>query len=177
MSTQTGGVKMQKTKEQELIKKAKANDTTAFAQLYSSVYEELYRFALYMVKNPQDAEDVVSETVITAYENIPKLRKEEAFRGWIFKILMNRCKRRLAERGHFTVQQEWEEQKIVYDYGIKMDIKKALWTLSEEERYIVTLSVFGGYNSTEIGNFLSKKAVTVRSKRSRALEKMKQLLQ
>ena len=48
--------------------------------------------------------------------------------------------------------------------------------LSKEEQMIVGLSVFGGYNSTEIGKILSLKPGTVRVKRSRALEKMQCVL-
>ena len=51
----------------EIVKQAKASDAAAFAELYESVYKDLYRFAYYTLKHPQDAEDVVSETVIDAY--------------------------------------------------------------------------------------------------------------
>lgn len=47
-------------KEHVLIKKAKKGDVEAFGELYTTVYKKLYRFALYILKNPQDAEDVVS---------------------------------------------------------------------------------------------------------------------
>ncbi len=57
------------------------------------------------MKHSQDAEDVVSETVIAAYENIKKLKKEESFRSWIFTILMNQCKK------HFKQNGETEELK------------------------------------------------------------------
>ena len=56
-----------------LIRKAQRGDVKAFSELYARIYRELYRFALYTMKHPQDAEDAVSETVIAAYENIPEL--------------------------------------------------------------------------------------------------------
>ena len=68
-------------------------DAIAFKELYKTVYQDLYRFALCMMHHPQDAEDAVSEAVLSAYENIHKLRKEEAFRSWIFQILANVCRR------------------------------------------------------------------------------------
>ena len=55
-------------------------------------------------------------------------------------------------------------------------VRNAFFILSEEEQMIVGLSVFGGYNSTEIGKTLSLKPGTVRVKRSRALEKMQCVL-
>ena len=50
-----------------------------FSEMYETVYRDLYRYALCLMKNPQEAEDAVSEAVIAAYENIHKLKKEEAF--------------------------------------------------------------------------------------------------
>ena len=65
-----------------------------FSEMYETAYRDLYRYALCLMKNTQEAEDVVSEAVVTAYENIHKLKKEEAFRSWIFTILTNKCKKR-----------------------------------------------------------------------------------
>ena len=52
-----------------------------FSEMYETVYRDLYRYALCLMKNPQEAEDAVSEAVIAAYENIHKLKKEEAFKS------------------------------------------------------------------------------------------------
>ena len=46
-----------------------------FSEMYETVYRDLYRYALCLMKNPQEAEDAVSEAVIAAYENIHKLKK------------------------------------------------------------------------------------------------------
>ncbi|MCI8293568.1 MAG: RNA polymerase sigma factor [Hespellia sp.] len=162
------------------IQKASRGDVKAFAHLYSMIYQDLYRFALYMMRHPQDAEDMVSEAVIAAYRNIKKLRKEEAFRSWMFQILSNCCKRRLRalQREAEFSGQTWEEagnqiSASEIDYAENQDVQDAFLKLSEEERSIVGLSVFGGYNSNEIGTILSLNPTTVRSKRSRALQKMK----
>lgn len=56
--------------QEELIRRAKRGDVKAFSRLYAQIYKELYRFALYMTKHPQDAEDAVSEAVISAFENM-----------------------------------------------------------------------------------------------------------
>lgn len=47
--------------EPVLIRKARRGDVKAFSELYARIYTELYRFALFTMKHPQDAEDVVSE--------------------------------------------------------------------------------------------------------------------
>lgn len=153
-------------------------DAKAFTELYRSVYKELYRFALCMMKHPQDAEDAVSEAVISAYENIHKLKKDEAFKAWIFTILANVCRKKLKakERTESELKPEHIAGGDNADNGLREDVQNAFFILSEEERLVVSLSVFGGYNSKEIGTILNLNANTVRSKRSRALEKMSLIL-
>ena len=64
----------------ELANRARQGDVQAFSGLYESCYRDLYRFALYNLGQEEDARDVVSETVLAAFENIGKLKSAEAFR-------------------------------------------------------------------------------------------------
>ena len=50
-----------------LVKRAKRGDAEAFATLYAEIYENMFRFALYTMRNTADAEDAVSETVVDAF--------------------------------------------------------------------------------------------------------------
>ena len=97
--------------QRQLIKKAKLGDTKAFSQLYAEIYKDLYRFALYMTKHTQDAEDAVSEAVISAYENISGLKKENSFKSWMFTILNNECKKILRKNGNTSNQVSEEDAK------------------------------------------------------------------
>lgn len=158
-------------------------DAKTFSHLYEQVYQDLYRYALCLMRDPHEAEDAVSAAVLAAYEHIHKLRKEEAFKSWIFKILSNVCKKRLKQANKERQQQTEDffpegrqEESREEDVGLAMDVRNAFFILSEEEQMIVGLSVFGGYNSTEIGKILNLKPGTVRAKRSRALEKMQCVL-
>ena len=60
-------------------------DAAAFAGMYETIYKDLYRYALCMMRNSHDAEDVVSETVIKGYERIHTLRSEDAFKSWMLR--------------------------------------------------------------------------------------------
>ena len=64
-------------------------DAAEFAGMYETIYKDLYRYALCMMRNPHDAEDVVSEAVIKGYERIHTLRSKDAFKSWMFTILSN----------------------------------------------------------------------------------------
>ena len=61
----------------ELVRQAKHGSTDAFASLYQEVYEDLYRFAVYVLQDPADAQDAVSETVTDAFASIGQLRSEQ----------------------------------------------------------------------------------------------------
>ena len=163
----------------ELVGRAKHGDAKAFSRLYAQIYKELYRFALYMTKHPQDAEDAVSEAVIAAFENMRTLKKEESFRSWMFTILNNQCKKvmRLGkkEKARLTETSTYEIAAEP-DYAQWHDVRRAFDVLDEEERMIVAFSVFGGYKSEEIARLLDRNAATVRSRKSRALEKMRSAL-
>ncbi len=155
-------------------------DAKTFAQMYETVYQDLYRFALCMLRNPQDAEDAVSEAVVAAYENIGKLKKEDAFKSWIFTILSNICKKKWRNAAR---EETRSDEEMLFsaaseepDIGVALDVRKAFFLLEDEEQTIVGLSVFGGYTSQEIGDALKLNPNTVRSKRSRALQKMECVL-
>ena len=100
----------------QLAYEAKQGNKEAFGELYQEVYQDLYHFALYVLKNPEDAQDAVAETVADAYAAIGKLRDCEAFKGWIFKILSNKCKRKLKEYTRKTEPLYEQEGSVPVSY-------------------------------------------------------------
>ena len=153
-------------------------DLSEFLERYSQVYQELYHFALYTLKNPQDAEDTVSDTVLAAFEQFEQLRSKKSFRSWIFKILANKCNRRMRSYYQKTVPLEQAENNLVHEPDFTRDagIRSAFAQLKEEEQMIVALCVFGGYREREIASMLNQNYSTVRSKYHRALKKMKECI-
>ena len=159
-------------------------DARTFASRYGAVYHDLYRFALCMMGRAHDAEDAVSEAVLAGFRQRHQLRRDDSFKSWMFAILANVCRRKL--KGASRVQPMADlaavhEPPAAFDGrplpegaadDLREDVRLAFSAVSEEERLIVSLSVFGGYTSAEIGEALRLNANTVRSKRKRALEKM-----
>ena len=142
-----------------------------FLELYEPIYKEMYRLAYYYLGNTHDAEDIVGETVLKAYEKFDSLRKKESFKSWIFAILVNKCMTFLRNKSVSSTSQITEEpffEPNLEDAAIAKDL---LSVLSEEEREIVVLSVFGGYKGYEIAKLLHIKYGTVRTKYRRALKK------
>lgn len=162
---------------QELVRKAKSGDVQAFSKLYEDIYRDLYRFALYTLKNTHDAEDVVSDTVADAWQGIRNLRKAESFKAWIFRILTNKCRRKLRQYVDKALELPEDLTAEPRDIGRDIDVRRAFAALSDEERMILAMNIFGGYNSREIGRALHMSDNTVRSKQSRALKKMEACLE
>ena len=161
------------------IQKAKKGDVSAFANLYRQVYEDLYRFALYTLKNSSDAEDAVSETVVDAFATISKLRREEAFKSWIFRILYHKCKDKLKEYTKKTVELPEDYGELATEEKVEDGaVMRALfWGLNEDDRMIISMHLFAGYTSKEIAALLHMNENTVRSKESRALKKLAEMAQ
>lgn len=147
-----------------------------FLELYETIYKDLYRLAYYYLGNTQDAEDVVGETVLKAYEKFASLRKKESFKSWIFKILVNQCRTFLRKRAATDPRELIYEPALETDLETGIIVRDLLAVLSEEERRIVVLSVFGGYKGAEIAQLLHIKHGTVRTKYRRALKKMERYL-
>ncbi len=160
------------TQEELLVRRASQGDSEAFAQLYTTVYKDLYRFALYTLGNPEDAEDMVSDTVADAYSSIRKLRSASAFRPWIFKILTNKCKMQLKRYTNRTLELSTEIHIPDRNYAEIQDVRNAFAKLNHNERLILSMTIFAGYNNEEAAKLLNMKAGTLRSIKSRAMDKM-----
>lgn len=160
---------------------AKNGNSDSFCKLYELYYKDMYHFAYYTLGNQQDAEDVISETVLDAFKGIRNLKKPEKFKSWIFQILSTKCKRQIAvyisNREHLKENNETEQ--LIQDdhpYAEHLDIRKAFSKLNDNEKIIVSLMVFAGYNSRETAKILNSQEGTIRSTKSRALTKMSQYL-
>lgn len=145
----------------------------AFIQLYENVYKDLYRYALYTLGNVQDAEDAVGDAVLDAYAGIHNLRSKEAFRSWIFAILSAKCKRKRREYANRPepLGEELPERSLNLEEAVQM--RELFERLPEEERLLISLRVWGGYNSKEIGEMLRMNDGTVRSRISRAFARLR----
>lgn len=184
---------MDQEREAELVRQAKRGSRSAFMELYKRYYKDLYAYASYMLRHPQDAEDVVSDTIVSAFEGIGRLRDVSRFRQWLFKILSNQCKKRRKayadrnrtmvfcspepERGEASLAAVSDGRDMEQEVTDRQWVQAAFDALSEEERYIVNSFLFGGYRGEEIAKSLGIGASTLRSKYRRALMKMKERLE
>ncbi len=170
--------------EQKIVEFAMSGDKEAFTALYSKYYKDIYKFACFMLGRAQEAEDVVADAVLDIWLGLKKLKQPEKFKSWAFAIVANKCKKRMRSRKEvpMVLEEELEgvfDNKSIYDETMEnfvgvMDARKAYAMLNAEEKSIVAYAVFAGYDSGEISEIMKVNRNTVRSKLSRALNKMRE---
>ena len=87
--------------EARLVERAKAQDETAFEQIMNLYADRLYNYILRMVGNATDAEDLVQETFLRAYQGLPTFDGRASLGTWLYRIATNLCidhQRRRARR-------------------------------------------------------------------------------
>ena len=77
--------------EKQIIERAKAGDTDAFEQLLVANQDNVYRLALKMTKNEQDALDISQEVFIKMYTSLSGFRGESRFSVWLYRLTYNQC--------------------------------------------------------------------------------------
>jgi RNA polymerase sigma-70 factor (ECF subfamily) len=86
------------TTESALVTAAKAGDYDAFEQLVNRYEHKIYRLGLNITGNPEDAEDVLQETFLKAFENLARFREDSRFYTWIVRIGVNQALMKLRKR-------------------------------------------------------------------------------
>lgn len=75
------------------VRLAKKGNKEAFGRLIECNKVSMYRVAVSMLGSKEDIEDSIQNSIIKAYEGIIKLKKNEYFKTWLIRILINECKR------------------------------------------------------------------------------------
>jgi RNA polymerase sigma factor (sigma-70 family) len=144
---------------------AQSGDLDAFETIVKRFWGMAYASAYTMLDDAHLAEDVVQETFIEAYLNLPKLREPAAFAGWLRRIVFKQADRLLRGKHLSTVPLE-----LAADFDLPTEdldpalliegserqgvIRQAIATLPEQERMVTLLFYGSGYTIKEIAAFL-----------------------
>ena len=153
-------------------------DTRSLELLYRAAAPSVYAYALSILKNSHDAEDILQEAFLSFYSNASSYSSQGKPMAWMLTITRNLCFKRLAERQRFAQSPEFEwdgflPKQYVLDADDKLVIEACMRVLSDEERQIVVLHAVSGFKHREIASMLQLPLSTVLSKYHRALKKMK----
>lgn len=175
-----------------LFKLRTKKDPEAFAKLYDIYARRIYSFVFFKVANREEAEDISSEVFLKAWRYINENKEIESFSGLLYKLARNAVidlyRSKASHKEVFSVDDEggenlqnketWQigfEEKI----GEKLEVQKvikALQSLKQEYREIVTLRYVDEMDISEIAEITGKGHVSIRVTLHRGLKKLKQLL-
>ncbi len=161
---------------EELITKAKSGNEIAFTELILQMKDEFYKIAKIRLKNDDDVFDAIQETMLLAYKSLKKLKYNQYFKTWIIKILINECNKIYKNNkkeylyeilDNEIISQDNTEEKINFNFICNK--------LNKEEGTIILLYYMEKYTDKEIGKIMNIKESTIRTKRTRAKEKLRKI--
>lgn len=169
----------------DLISACLNNDRKAQIELYQLFVRRMYNTSLRIVKNREQAEDVMQEAFISAFKSLDKFKGEVPFEAWLRRIVVNRSidEYRKERKAFFESVDELEiaDENSVYELendtektNLILKIKEQLNNLPDGYRIILSLYYLEGYDHEEISQILGISKSTSRSQLTRAIQKMKE---
>ena len=163
--------------DENLIIRMASNDGAAFRELYQQTSGVVYGFAMSILRNKHDAEDVMHAAFIKIYSGAVTYRPSGNPMAWILTIVRNLCLNRIRAGKVCEDLSEYDDlagsSNDSEDMLDRMVLETAMSVLDAEERQIVVLHAMTGFKHREIAEILDLPTGTVLSKYNRALKKMR----
>ena len=153
-----------------LIKQAQRRDKEAFCELINLHMKDMYRTAIAILANEEDAGDAMQDTILSCWEKIDTLKKTQYFKTWLTRILINRCYDILRQRSVYVDLNKCEEVSKCDEYNI--ELKEALQSLDEKYRLPIELFYGQEYKVKEIADILSLPPNTIKTYLSRGRKQL-----
>ena len=167
----------------ELVRRAQRDDMRAYDELIRRFQERIYATVYHMTSNHEDANDLVQETFIKAYQALRSFKGDSSFYTWIYRIAVNKTINFLKQRKNrvqmslndldFNAEHDPDLVSLISDKTPRRDLglselqeklNAAMQKLSEQHRMVVTLHDVQGLSHEEIGKIIGCNVGTVRSR-------------
>ena len=167
--------------DENLIIRMARNDGKAFSELYRQTSGVVYGFAMSILRNRHDAEDVMHDAFIKIYQSAVTYKPSGNPMAWILTIVRNLCLNKIRAGKVCEDLSEYadlaggsDDHENLLD---RMVLETAMSILDAEERQIVVLHAMTGLKHREIAEILELPTGTILSKYNRALKKMRKELE
>lgn len=169
----------------ELVLSAKNGNKKAFDKLYKLTSNDVWFTCVSLLKDEDNAKDIMQETYITAFLKLDTLKDEEKFCGWLTAIATNKCKNKLKGKVEYQIddevlitEAETDELMLPEEYITKAEKRKVLLqimedTLSFNQYQVVLMFYFNELSIAEIAQALEISEGTVKSRLNSSRAKMK----
>ena len=159
----------------DLIKRSKKGDKEAFALLMDMHRQMLYNTALLVLHQEDDALDAIQDAILACWENLPSLRKDQYFKTWLVKILLNKCRDIQRSQSHYALVEQLPESGEEPDWDTHMDVGRAMDRLGDQDQLILSLFYYDDLNIRQIAEALSISEGAVRTRLTRSRERFKKI--
>lgn len=159
-----------------LIKRSKKGDGNAFSEIIKFYEKDLYRVAVAMMKNDNDALDCIQDAILSAYTSLKYLEQEHHFKTWLIKILINKCNDSLNKKKKVIPYSEIVSIDEHHENTEKLDVWDAVDNLEYELKTIVILYYYEDMSIKDISESLKIPEGTAKSRLSRARKILKEFL-
>lgn len=169
--------------EHVLIEACKKGNGLAFTQLYNSYCKDVFNSIFRLVNNITEAEDLLQESFLAAYQNIKQFDGHSNFKAWLRRIAINKTISFLRKKKVYfnELNDNIDTEDVVFDeckFNFQVQsLKDAIGQLPFSYKTIVQLFVIDEIPQEEIGKMLGLSHNTVRTQYHRAKQKILQLLQ
>ena len=169
----------------ELVLSAKNGNKKAFDKLYKLTSNDVWFTCVSLLKDEENAKDIMQETYITAFLKLDTLKDEEKFCGWLTAIATNKSKNKLKGKVEYQIddeiliaETETDELMLPEEYINKAEKRKVLLqiiedTLSFNQYQVVLMVYFNELSIAEIAQALEISEGTVKSRLNSSRAKMK----
>lgn len=168
-------------RDEQLVALARGGDATAFEELVRRHQERVYRVALRLLNDPDDAEDAAQEAFVGAWLGLPRFRADSGFGTWLYRIVTNRClnvRRARAAAGRTVVPFEEGDaaptasaagpEEMAAGRDELEDLRRAIAALTPEQRAAFVLCELEGCSQEEAARILETTVSAVKSRVHRA---------
>ena len=154
------------------IQKAQRRDKDAFTELMEFYMKDMYRTAIAILMNEEDAADALQDTILTCWEKLYTLKKPEFFKTWLIRILINQCKAVLQKQKRYVLTEEMDERELEENSFSDVYFRDILSELSQKDQWIFTLYYEEGYTTKQIAKIIDMKENTIISRLNRGRKKL-----
>ena len=154
----------------------KRTNEEVIEQIILEQYNQYYRLAYSYVHNEADAGDIVQNGAYKALRSSHTLKQQEYAKTWVYRIMLNEIFAYLRqpkfESYEFLQESQGYEAESKQDEYANVDLQRALDSLPEQEKAIITMKYFEDRKLEEIADILNENISTVKSKLYRSMKKL-----
>jgi len=169
--------------DRDLVEAARRGDQAAFVDLVHSRGDRLFAIAHRILRDVDRAEDALQDALVIAWRNLPDLRDPDRFDAWVHRLLTNVCieharreRRNTANLRVLAFDQHPAAPDDVLGVAVRDQLDRGFRRLTPDERALLVLRHYVGYEPTEIATLLGLPAGTVRSRLHHAHRAMRAAL-